>query len=65
MTSRPCKKSILHFTDKGRDLGSNDNVQGKEVVDIWRRYFKRVLNVKDQRYREMQEERRQVVGMGF
>ena len=44
MTSRPCKKSILHFTDKGRDLGSNDNVQGKEAVVVWRRYCKRVLN---------------------
>ena len=44
MTSRPCKKSILHFTDKGRDLGSSDNVQGKEAVVVWRRYCKRVLN---------------------
>ena len=35
MTSRPCKKSILHLTDKGRDLGSNDNVQGKEIVDTY------------------------------
>ena len=44
MTSRPCKKSILHFTDKGRDLGSNDNVQGKKAVVVCRRYCKRVLN---------------------
>ena len=60
MTSRPCKKSVLHFTDKGRDLGSSDNVQGKELSSrcMGRRYFKRVLNVEDQRYREMQRERR-------
>ena len=56
----PCKKSIPHFTDKGRDLRSSDNVQEKELSSrcMGRRYSKRVLNVEDQRYREMQGERR-------